>query len=281
MGIPEDILTGCTGVTMHVITSRSNKTVKEVISLKDKKHRRKLRRFLIEGYRFVHEAVNSGAAIEKVFFSADTERKYKDELTGRFGSEVQIYEVPGELFMQMAETDSPQGVLAVVRMPENEFGKVYKKGFRGLILDSVQDPGNAGTMIRSAHAFGFDAVVATEGTVDLFNGKVLRSTMGSVFYIPVLENINAEDIFAFCRENSIRVISSRLENAVPCYSVDLTGDFFIVVGNEGNGISEIFHEKSDEFVEIPMPGGAESLNAAAAASVLLYESSRQRSCKNC
>jgi len=265
---------------MQLITSRQNKTIKEVISLKDKKYRRKLRKFIIEGYRIIHEAVNSGSSLEKVFFSADTEQKYRNELAGRLSPEVQLFEIPHDLFMQIAETDSPQGVLAVVKIPEVEFNTIYKKGFRGLVLDSVQDPGNAGTMIRSAHALGFDAVVATEGTVDLFNGKVLRSTMGSIFYIPVLENIKSEDIFAFCGENSIRVISSRLEDARPCYDVDLSGDFFIVIGNEGNGISECFHKKSSEFVKIPMPGGAESFNAGVAASILMYESNRQKSCKN-
>lgn len=265
---------------MQVITSRQNKTIKEVISLKEKKYRRKLRKFLTEGYRFINEAVSSGAGIESIFFSADTDAKLKDELIKRLSADVELYEIPHELFTQIAETDSPQGVLAVVCIPAWDFGGIYKKGFRGLILDSVQDPGNAGTMIRSAHALGFDAVVATEGTVDLFGGKVLRSTMGSVFYIPVLENIKSEDIFAFCRENSIRVISSRLEDAKPCFDVDLTSDFFLVIGNEGNGISECFREKSSEFVKIPMPGGAESLNAANAASILMYESNRQKSCKN-
>jgi len=261
---------------MQLITSRQNKTVKEVISLQDKKYRRKLRKFLIEGYRIIHEAVNSGSALEKLFFSTETEQKNKNELVSRLNPEIQLYEIPHELFMQMSETDSPQGVLAVVGIPEVSLDSIYKKGFRGLVLDSVQDPGNAGTMIRTAHALGFDAVVATEGTVDLFGGKVLRSTMGSIFYIPVLENIKSEDIFAFCGENSIRVISSRLEDAKPCYDVDLSGDFFIVIGNEGNGISECFHKRSSEFVKIPMPGGAESFNAAVAASILMYESNRQR-----
>lgn len=265
---------------MQFITSRQNKIIKEVISLKDKKHRRKLRKFLIEGYRFLHEAVNSGSAIEKVFFSTDTEIKNKNELVTGLSSETQLYEIPHELFMQIAETESPQGVLAVVRIPERKFNTIFKKGFRGLILDSIQDPGNAGTMIRTAHALGFDAVVATEGTVDLFNGKVLRSTMGSIFYIPVLENIKAEDIFAYCGENSIRVISSRLEDAKPCYDIDLLNNFFIVIGNEGSGISEHFHKRSSEFVKIPMPGGAESFNAAVAASIIMYESNRQRYCKN-
>lgn len=281
MGISENILRKRTGVTMKVITSRQNRIIKEVISLKDKKHRRKQRRFLIEGYRFLHEAVKSNTEIEKVFFSDETESENKNELISLLDPEVQLYEVPRELFVHMAETDSPQGVLAVARIPEKDFESIYRKGFRGLVMDSIQDPGNAGTIIRTAHAMGFDAVIATEGTVDLYNGKVLRSTMGSVFYIPVLENIKAEDIFAFCRKNSIRVIASRLEDAKPCYDADLTGDFFIVVGNEGNGISGIFHELSDEFVKIPMPGGAESLNAAVAASVLMYESSRQRNCKKC
>ncbi|NLX76848.1 MAG: RNA methyltransferase [Clostridiaceae bacterium] len=266
---------------MQFIQSRQNKTIKEVISLKDKKYRRKLHMFIIEGYRFIHEAVKAGAVIEQVFFSTNTGTEYKNHLLDRLGKETKLYEIPHELFLQIAETDSPQGVLAVVRAPGYGFENIYKNGFRGLILDSVQDPGNAGTMIRSAHALGFDAVIATEGTVDLFNGKVLRSTMGSIFYIPVLENIKPEDIFAFCEERAIRVISSRPENAKSCYNVDLTGNFFIVIGNEGSGISDCFHKKSSEFVKIPMPGGAESFNAAVAASILMYESCRQRSCEKC
>lgn len=265
---------------MQFVESRQNKTIKEVISLKDKKNRRKLRKFFIEGYRIIHEAISSGAAIEKVFFSSNTDLKFRNELVSKLKPEVQLYEITCELFKQIAETESPQGVLAVVRIPESNFDAIYKKGFRGLILDSIQNPGNAGTMIRTAHALGFNAVVATEGTVDLFNGKVLRSTMGSIFYIPVLENVKTEDIFAFCRENSLRVVSSRLENAKPCFNVDFSGDFFLVIGNEGSGISECFHEKSSEFVKIPMPGGAESLNAAVAASILMYESVRQQNCVN-
>lgn len=263
---------------MQFVKSRQNKTIKEVISLKEKKNRRKLRRFIIEGYRFIHEAISSGVAIEKVFFSSDTEMKFRHELMDKLNPGIHLYEITPELFLQIAETDSPQGVLAVVQNSEQNIDAIYIPGFRGLVLDSIQDPGNAGTMIRSAHALGFNAVVTTEGTVDVFNSKVLRSTMGSIFYIPVLENMKSEDIFFFCRENSLRVISSRLEDAKPCNEVDLKADFLLVIGNEGNGISEYFHNNSSAFAKIPMPGGAESFNAAVAASILMYESNRQRDC---
>ncbi len=269
------------GGTMQFIQSRQNKVIKEVISLKDKKNRRKSRKFLIEGYRFIYEAISSNAPIEKVIFSTDTDIKCQRRVIEKLGSKVNIYEVEPELFSQIAQTDTPQGVLCIVQVLEQALDTIYDNKFRGLVLDSIQDPGNAGTMIRTAHALGFNAVLATEGTVDIYNGKVLRATMGSIFYIPVLENIGIEDFFRFCEINSIRVIASQIENAKPCFNVDLTDSFCLVIGNEGNGISKCFQERATEFINIPMPGGAESFNAAVAASIMMYESNRQIYCIKC
>lgn len=266
---------------MQFIQSRQNKAIKEAISIKDKKNRKKLQRFLIEGYRFIYEAISSEALIEKVFFSTNTDIQCRQKLMEKLPAQVSFYEVEPELFSQIAETETPQGVLGIVRISERVLGEIYKPNFRGLLLDSIQDPGNAGTMIRTAHALGFNAVLTTEGTVDIYNGKVLRATMGSIFYIPVLESIKTQDFFRFCEANSIRVISSRIEDAKPCYNVDLSGSFCLVIGNEGNGISQCFTRQSTEFVSIPMVGCAESLNAAVAASILMYESNRQLDCIKC
>lgn len=260
---------------LQLIQSRQNQIIKNIISLKDKKNRRKSGSFLIEGFRFVQEAIISDAEIECICVSADAAGKFSAEIEGLLKENTKAFEVSPELFRKISETESPQGILAVVGIPDRSLSSIYHKGFRGLVLDSVQDPGNAGMMVRSAHALGFDAVMASSGTVDIFNDKTLRATMGSIFRIPVFDNINESDIFSFCMENGLRIIVSRLEDAKPCFDTELTGDFVLVIGNEGKGVSASMQKNASEFVYIPMPGGAESLNAAAAASIIMYESCRQ------
>lgn len=262
--------------SVQLIQSRQNKTVKEIIALRDKKFRRKQRCFVVEGFRFMREALSAGMKVDKICFSKGVRQKFHQELGNLLQPDIQLFEVSPDLFDQLTETESPQGILAIVHIPDRPLASIYRKGFRGLILDNVQDPGNAGTMIRSAHALGFDAVVAISGSVDIFNSKVLRSTMGSVFHIPVIDNLDAEEIFAFCTERKLQMIASRIEDAKPCHAVDLSGEFFLVIGNEGRGISETMLSHADGTVYIPMPGGAESFNAGVAASILMYESNRQR-----
>lgn len=258
------------------VQSRQNKTVKEIIALQDKKERRKQRCFAVEGVRFVKEALSSGMKVEKICFASETIGKWYHEFESLLPPGIPTFEMPSALFRQMAETESPQGVLAVVRIPDHALSAIYRKGFRGILLDNVQDPGNCGTVIRSAHALGFDAVIATSGSVELFNGKVLRSTMGSVFHIPVIDNLNMNDILSFVKELRLELIAACLEEASPCHETDLTGEFFLCVGNEGRGVSEAMLAAAGKRVRIPMPGGAESFNAGVAASILMYESNRQR-----
>ena len=261
---------------MQLIQSRHNKIIKEILSLKSKKYRRMKQCYIVEGFRFVREALMSGTEVRHICFSTGFFEKTGRELEPLMNSQIRCFEVPEGLFRQLAETDSPQGVLAVVHITVKPLSYLYRKGFRGLILDCVQDPGNAGTVIRSAHALGFDAVVATKSSVDIFSGKVLRATMGSLFYIPVIDCMEEEEILSFCRKHDVKVIISRPENAKACHETDLSGGFFLVVGNEGKGVSGTMESKVSEYCFIPMPGGAESFNAAVAASILMYESNRQR-----
>lgn len=261
---------------IQLIQSRQNKTIKDIIALRDKKERRKQRCFAVEGVRFVREALTSGMKIEKLCFSSECTGKLHQELESLLAPGIPKYQMPPTLFRQVAETESPQGVLAVVRIPGHSLSSIYRKGFRGIILDNVQDPGNCGTVIRSAHALGFDAVVATSGSVDLFSGKVLRSTMGSVFHIPVVDNLHVNEIFGFVKEYGLEIIAACLEGASPCHETDMTGEFFLCIGNEGKGVSEALLAAAGKMVRIPMPGGAESFNAGVAASILMYESCRQR-----
>lgn len=261
---------------MQLIESSRNKIIKYILSLKNKSNRRKQRSFLIEGFRFVREALLSDTRIEIICFSTEFSDVLRRELQTLTDKEIKYILVPPALFTRLSETDTPQGILAVVDMPEKSLRSLYREGFRGILLDSVQDPGNVGTIIRSAHAFGFDAVIATKGTVDIYNGKVLRSTAGSVFHIPVVDGIEEEEVFRFCTEHGLRIITTGLDEGKPCYECDLGKSFLLVIGNEGRGVSEKIGLMSSETVFIPMPGGAESLNAGAAASIIMYESSRQR-----
>ncbi len=261
---------------MQLIVSRQNKIVKYIKSLKDKKNRKKHGSCLVEGFRFVKEAVMSGAEIEAICFMAGVDTDDRKELEPLLASESCCFEVSPEVFKQLAETDSPQGVVAAVKIPACPLSALYRKGFRALILDSVQDPGNAGTMIRTAHAMGFNAVLTTRGTVDVYNSKVLRATMGSIFYMPMIDGLEKEEIISFCREHCLRLITTTLRNGNPCHQADLSGEFMLVIGNEGKGISPGMESSANESIHIPMPGGAESLNAAVAASVMMYESNRQK-----
>ncbi len=261
---------------LQLVQSRQNKTVREIIALQDKKERKRQRCFIVEGVRFVREALLSGMGVEKICFATETADKLVPELNSLLPSGIPAYEMPLGLFRQMAETDTPQGVLAVVRIPDRSLSSLYRQGFRGLVLDSVQDPGNCGTMIRSAHALGFDAVIAASGSVDIFNGKVLRATMGSVFHIPVIENVNLTEIVSFAKEHQLELIAACMDRATACHETELAGEFLLAVGNEGKGISEEMLTAAGKRVFIPMPGGAESFNAGVAASILMYESNRQK-----
>ncbi|HEY8500947.1 MAG TPA: RNA methyltransferase [Clostridia bacterium] len=261
---------------MQLIESSRNKIIKYVLSLKNKTNRRKHRSFLIEGFRFVREALLSDTRIEIICFSAEVGDDYRRELQTLTNKEIKYILVPPALFARLSETDTPQGVLAVADIPESSLYSLYREGFRGILLDSVQDPGNAGTIIRSAHALGFDSVISTKGSVDIYNGKVLRSTAGSVFHIPVVDGIDEEEIFKFCTEHGLRIITTGLGEGKPCYECDLRKNFLLVIGNEGKGVSSRIKRMTSESVYIPMPGGAESLNAGVAASIIMYESSRQR-----
>lgn len=261
---------------MQLIESSRNKIIKHILSLKNKTNRRKQRSFLIEGFRFVREALLSDVRIEIICFSAEVGDECRRELQTLTNKEIKYILVPPALFARLSETDTPQGVLAVAGIPDSSLYSLYHEGFRGILLDSVQDPGNVGTIIRSAHALGFDSVISTKGTVDIYNGKVLRSTAGSIFHIPVVDGIEEEEVFQFCKKHGLGIITTGLSEGKPCHECDLSKNFLLVIGNEGRGVSAGIKQMSPESVFIPMPGGAESLNAGVAASIIMYESNRQR-----
>lgn len=258
---------------LESIISKNNSTIKEIKKLKDKKYRTKTGKFIVEGFRFVEEAVLSEFEVEIIIISENSIDKLEGySIKDNIDNNTKVFTVDEAIFKSISCTDTPQGIIAVIRNRIIE--RVSKNGFY-ILADKVQDPGNMGTIIRTAHASGANGVIITKGTVDVYNEKTLRSTMGSIFKIPVILDGDLT-IISSLKENGYKVISSSLEAENNFYDVDLVQNIIITVGNEGNGISDEIYKLSDIKVKIPMPGDAESLNAGVAASIMMYESVRQR-----
>jgi len=237
------------------ITSLDNKAVKLAASLQKKKYRDLHGKFLIEGMKLIKEALAFGYEFEAVFYVPD---KVDYDL------ELPAYEVSYEILCKITDTVTPQGIAAVVSVKEPKREKLMQAQ-RVVYLDRVQDPGNVGTIIRTADAFGFDAVILSKECADLYSPKVIRSAMGSVFHLEIYRDFSVEELKALEK----KIYSSSLEASSMPESIELPA--VLVIGNEGQGISDEIKVATDEFVKIPMVGNAESLNASIAAGILLYE----------
>ncbi|MBM7870070.1 TrmH family RNA methyltransferase [Clostridium pascui] len=257
---------------MERITSKDNSSIKEVRKLKEKKHRSFNKKFLVEGFRFVEEAIKSNFYIEELFIAEEAlEKFYKYNFKYNIMEYTKIYSVEDKLFKTIGNTENPQGILAIARYKDTKIKDT--DGFY-ILADRIQDPGNMGTIIRSAHAAGALGVILTKGTVDVYNDKTLRSTMGSIFHIPIIEDTDLS-ITKTLQNNQFKILVSSLEESQDFYDINLNKNIIICVGNEGSGISDEILKLSDEKFKIPMPGKAESLNVAVAASVMMFERVRQ------
>jgi TrmH family RNA methyltransferase len=258
-----------------VIQSSQNVKVKEWAGLLEKKHRDRSGRFLIEGVHLVQEAIVSRADLEVLAY--DLERGMPAELAPLLGSvpECEVFAVSPAVMAKCTGTDSPPPVFGIAAKPFPDTKTLFGEGALVVVLDGLRDPGNVGTLIRSADAVGADAVVLGRGSVDLYNPKTVRSTMGSLFHLPVVEGDLAE-LLPEAKRNGCRVIGTSLQAAKSCYESDWTGGIWLLLGSESQGLSPESLAEVDEAVLIPMRGKAESLNVAMAGTVLLYEAMRQR-----
>lgn len=258
---------------MDIIKSKENELIKNTKKLLEKKYRKLSGKFIIEGFRFTEEVLKSGFNVETILVSESSRDKWNSY---GFGTKVKrgtkVYWTSDSVIKYLSDTETPQGVVAVVEMKENKIS--FEEGFY-VLADKVQDPGNLGTIIRTAHACGALGVLLTKGTVDVYNNKTLRSTMGSIFNVPVIEDENLQ-LLNSLREKGFKLIVSALDADKNFYDIDLKGRYIIAVGNEGNGISSEIMNIGDIKAKLPMPGNAESLNAAVAVSVMMYEAVRQR-----
>nr|WP_163249629.1 RNA methyltransferase [Clostridium niameyense] len=256
-----------------IISSKDNLIIKETRKLKEKKYRSEKKKFLVEGFRFVEEAIKSKSNIDSIYIEENSLNKLQNLYEKyKINKAIKTYVVTNNVLKTMSNTKTPQGILAVVNYMNLE-NVNYNNGFY-ILVDKVQDPGNMGTIIRTAHAANALGVITTKGTVDIYNEKTLRSTMGSIFYIPIIED-NSLEVIKGLRESGFKLLTSSLDTKHNFYNVDMTENMIICVGNEGNGVSSDLMQLSDLKVKIPMPGGAESLNVSVACSIMTFERVRQ------
>ncbi|KGP71370.1 TrmH family RNA methyltransferase [Pontibacillus yanchengensis] len=241
-----------------MITSVQNGQVKQWRKLKRKRGREKEQAFLVEGFHLVDEALKSQWEVREIIFREDV------DIQNEWQSYT-WYQVSHEVFDAVSETENPQGVAAVVQMDELE----WQGGSRVLVLDSIQDPGNLGTLIRTADAAGFDAVLLGKGTVDPFNDKVIRATQGSVFHIPLFFG-ELEEWIPELQGQGFHVWATSLQQATVYDELEPVTPMALIVGNEGAGVNQSYINMADERVSIPIYGQAESLNVAIASGILMY-----------
>ena len=255
---------------MDIISSTKNEKIKELAKLQTAKGRKKAGLYLLEGEHLVEEAIKETAPIELMVVSSNRLEDYQHLLEQTV---VQVLVVSQEVFQKLSMTETTQGILAIVKI-ENQTEPPCSG--RIIVLDAVQDPGNLGTIVRTADAAGFDAVVLGTGTVDLYNDKVIRSMQGSHFHIPVLQ-ADLREYLAALKNQGVEVAVTALHRDSKDYSI-LQGksDIAIVVGNEGQGVSSEVIELADVVVTIPMFGKAESLNVAIASALLMYKSKEMK-----
>lgn len=256
------------------ITSTSNRIIKQLRELAQKKGRIRHSSFIIEGMKLVEEAMMYGVPVRYLVAAESSYTEFERIFAAR--ESVPVYLVPDALFETVSTTETPQGVLAVAPLLEYNEHEVISGGSRYVILEQLQDPGNMGTIIRTADACGFDGVLLSSGCADLHNPKVIRSAMGSVFHIPVVSCRDIYDTIYVLKKRGIRVVAAHTRDSEDVWNLPLSDRIAIVIGNEGNGLTQRMLDAVDRRGMIPMPGQAESLNAASAAAMILYESLRQR-----
>jgi len=265
---------------VRVVESNQNARLKELRKALNAPGRGAQALVGIEGPKLLEEALRAGLRVRTIFVAQGPDRaseRLLDKL--QVGRDVEILELPKKLLDQALATETPQSIAALVEPPNWSWPHVLNQNQKKtliLVLAGIQDPGNLGTILRSAEAFGATGVVSLPGTVNAWNPKAVRASAGSVFRVPVLAT-SVEECIKRLRAEGVKLLATTAKGTKPADLAELNGPVALVIGNEGSGVPADLIAKADATIAIPCPGPVESLNAAVAASVLLYEASRQRS----
>ena len=279
---------------MELITSVNNQRVKDIADLKQKKYRMESGLFFAEGLRAVQEAAQY-AEVTDLFFTAAEEKKLTEILNAAKEKGARLYQADDKVMAKLSDTKTPQGVLAVIRIPEQSLQKLRPgvmlriadkqnqsarvetdNNAPVIILDRIQDPGNLGTIIRTADAVGALGIILLEGCVDAYSPKVVRASMGSLFHLPVVQEIFPEEALTWCYRHGYEPAATAMQGAANLYKADISKKMAFIFGNEANGVSEELQAAAETRLFIPMAGLAESMNVAMAAGIVLFEGLRQR-----
>ncbi|NCB94277.1 MAG: RNA methyltransferase [Clostridia bacterium] len=257
-----------------MITSTSNAQVKQVMLLSRKSRERKKQDvFLVEGTKMFGEAPKS-SLVRTYVSESFTEKAEYPQIIGDTEHEV----VKDSVFAQMSDTPTPQGILAVVRQFHYELDKMIQSEKKPLflVLEDLQDPGNVGTIFRTAEGAGVTGIIMTKNCVDIYHPKTIRSTMGSIYRLPFLCVDTLDEVLDWFADHGISTYAAHLGGKHFYDEEDYTGGSAFFIGNEGNGLTDELTQKADHLIKIPMEGRLESLNAGVASAILMYEAFRQR-----
>jgi len=261
------------------IQSVNNDQVKNLVKLRERKHRDRQERFVVEGLRELGHALAAGVPVETVYFCpelfpGDAHPDFVDRL--RLENEVGLVRLSAEAFRKASYREGPDGLIAQARQQDRSLDELdLPAAPLLLVLEGIEKPGNLGALLRSADGAGVDAVVLVDCVLDLFNPNAIRSSQGLLFALPVVQ-ADREPLLRRLKERGCRIVATTPESERPHWAVDFGGPTALLMGGESDGLSKFWLEAADQKIRIPMRGRADSLNVAAAAAVCLYEALRQR-----
>ncbi len=264
-----------------IITSRQNENIKAMKRFYRKKYRDQERRFLAEGVKVVREAFEAGWKVETFLYSVELlqQSQGKSLLNKARNAQADLWEVADPVLYDLADTKSPQGVIALIVKPERSLEDFLDKNHGTPLivgLDGIQDPGNLGTIMRTADACGLMGLIALKGSVDLYNPKVVRAAAGSLFYLPAIGDVDAATAIPFFKRANFQLLVADPQGEVSIYDCDFNHPTLLFMGNESRGCTDQLRQAAEKVVHIPMPGHADSLNVGVAASLFIYEAVRQK-----
>ena len=254
-----------------VITSKDNELIKHIKKLKEKKYREEYNEFIVEGIKMIEEAIDEKVRIKQVIVCDDCKNAgaIPNELMYEIAKMECIY-VSEKVFNTITDVINPQGIMAILEKPINSENKIDYNDSNFLILDNIQDPGNMGTILRTADSLNMKQIIVSKGSADIYNLKVVRSTMGAIYRVKVIESDNLVKTIKELKKHKIKVYATDLKTNKSIYDVDYSKSA-VIIGNESNGVSEEVLKEATERIKIPMIGKTESLNAAVATSIIMYE----------
>ena len=263
---------------MQTISSKDNELIKHIKKLKDKKERDLSNEYIIEGIKLIQEAMQENAKIKQIIICDDCEKteSIPKDLMYEIAKQECIY-VTNKVFDSITEVMNPQGILAIIEKHSKEI-QIDDKQDIILALDDIQDPGNLGTILRTADSIGLTQILVSKGTADSYNPKVVRSTMGAIFRVKIIECEDLVKTLKEIKKHKFEIVVSSLQTDNSIYDINYHKKV-IVIGNEANGVKKEIQDLADKKIKIPMLGKTESLNASVATGIILYEYVRQKLAK--